>query len=356
LIPDTQLLEADLAGTESVWRRFVSRFLTAAVLALVAIGTLNYLVNPEGLYGTHLVPQILWSARPQKAALLEAARPVPEALILGSSRVMNIPPKEVEHITGLVTFNAGVDSAKTEDFYILLRYAVENLHLKPRLLIVGCDVEALHNHEPPHYYLQKPSALAAFLWQGQARSWRWKRFTNLLSYPEAQVSLLALYKYLRGETEALTETDPDGYSHFNDWLQKKANGQFNLNAEIYSTVERFAPRYDNFTGLSAERLDYFEATLRYARDHNIDVVVFMTPTHSAVEAGLAPHGYGARKHDVVSALQRLCTAWNVPFYDLSAAASFGGDPDRFYDGVHYDSSFTSLILSRILPVRTHAVQ
>jgi len=80
-----QLALAGYAETDSAWRSFVFRFGLVVLLALVAIGTLNYLVNPEGLYQTHLVPQILWSARPQKAALLKAARPVPQAVILGSS-------------------------------------------------------------------------------------------------------------------------------------------------------------------------------------------------------------------------------------------------------------------------------
>ncbi len=351
-----QLALAGYAETDSAWRSFVFRFGLLVLLALVAIGTLNYLVNPEGLYQTHLVPQILWSARPQKTALLKAARPVPQAVILGSSRVMNIPPKDVERLTGLVTFNAGVDSAKTEDFYVLLRYAVENLHLTPRLVIIGIDVEAFHNHEPPHYYLQKPSALAAFLRNGTGQYWRWKSFTNLLSYQETQVSALALYRRARGFTENQTETDSDGYEHFKDFAHRRASGELLLNSEMQSTIQRFSPRYDDYTALSRERLAYMEDTLRYAHEHGIKVVVFTTPIHPEVEDGLRSHGYMERKREVEQALQQICSVAEVPFYDLSSTVSFGGDPSHFYDGVHFDDTFPPLMLSRMFPVNAHAVQ
>src|SRR5260221_718109 len=40
--------------SEAAWRRFVRRFLVLLLGLLVTLGLLNYLVNPEGIFSTHL--------------------------------------------------------------------------------------------------------------------------------------------------------------------------------------------------------------------------------------------------------------------------------------------------------------
>jgi hypothetical protein len=356
LSDSSQLRDAERNGPDSVWRSFVFHFLLAVTVTLCGIGTLNYLVNPEGLYDTHLVPQILWGSRPQKAALLKAAQPPPQALIMGSSRVMNLAPAEVQRLTGLRTLNAGVDAAKAEDFYILLRYAVEVAHVTPKLLVLGYDIEAFHNHQPPHYYLQQPSLLASFLWQGDTRYWRWHSFTSLLTHAQTSLSAVALYKSVRHETEPFGWVDADGKTYYAQWERERAAGRLDLQREIRATVDRIGPRFDDYTGLSSERLEYFDSTLQYAQDHGMEIVVFLTPTHPAVEEGLSAHGYLARKAEVAAAIQHICAGRNVPFYDFSSPASFEGTLDHFYDGVHYDETLAPLIFPRMLPVRSHAVQ
>lgn len=324
-------------------------------MALAAVVTLNLVVNPDGIYPLHVMPQLTWGTRPLKAEMLKTISPSPEALILGSSRVMALPPSEVERATGLPAFNLGVDVAKAEDFYVMLRYAVEVAHLRPRLLLLGCDVEAFHNQEPPHYYLQQPSLLATFLNQGVPADWRWRQFTRLLSHQQAELSVMSLYKIARGE-RPLSHTEPDGRIFFDDWERQKERGEFNQHREIQLTLGRYTPRYDQYTGLSQERLDYFNATLKYAHDHQIATVVFMTPIHHELEQALRSHGYEARRQEAVVAVQRLCSGWDVPFHDFSSAQSFGADDSDFYDGVHYDPKFANLLISHLLPVRAHALQ
>jgi hypothetical protein len=269
---------------------------------------------------------------------------------------MNILPAEVQAATGLRTFNAGVDSAKAEDFYILLRYAVEEAHLRPKLLILGCDVEVFHNHEPVHYYLQQPSLLASFLWRSESQHWRWHNFTQLLSHQETELSVEALYKSVRGKTTPFSHAEADGHVVDDEWERERAAGQQDLRSEIQSTVKRFGPRYDDYTALSQERMAYLDATLRYAQDHGVQVILFLTPMHPAVEEALQRHGYEERKQEVTAALQRMASAWNASLYDFSTPESFGGAPNHFYDGVHYDETFAPLLIAKMLPVRAHAVQ
>ena len=211
MIAPSQLEQAQEMAPESGWRRFFLRLLWTAVLGLFSIAVLNLVVNPDGIFPLHIMPQLSWGGRPLKAEMLKKVASPPQALILGSSRVMALPPAEVERATGLRTFNAGVEVAKAEDFYVMLRYAIEATHLRPKLLLLGCDVEAFHNQEPPHYYLQQPSLLATFLNQGVPPDWRWQQFTRLLSHQQAEFSLLSLYRMVRGDAHPLYHTEPDGH-------------------------------------------------------------------------------------------------------------------------------------------------
>ena len=334
-------------------------FLLVSMGTLAAIGLLNYLVNPEGIYSTRLVPPLLWGSRPNKAQLLLQATPAPQALILGSSRVMNLAPSDFQRATGLVTFNAAVDSAKPEDYYVLLRFAVQRAHLAPRLLFLGVDVESFHDHEPVHYYLQQPTLLGSLMLT-QNHFWQWKSFTRLFTQFETGLSLTSLQKIISGHTQLAEPVDADGFTHFNDKEALRRAGQVSQQQLIQKTIERFAPRYDDYTGLSQDRLDYLDQTLRYAHDHNILVVLFLTPSHPAVVQGLIQHGYLARKQQVLDTLQKMGERWGCAFWDMSDPESFGGNPDSFYDGVHYDAtlahSLAATLTAHLTPEVRRAVQ
>lgn len=352
----SQLHAAERAGPESAWRSFLSRFLLTYALGLVLIGTLNYVVNPEGLYSTDLVPQVMWNTRPLKTTLLKNMQPPPEALILGSSRVMNLSPDELERVSRLRTFNAGVDLARTEDFYAMLRYAVEDANVRPKLLVLGCDVDMFHNQAPSNAYLRRPSLLSSFLQHNEATYWRWHNFTELFSYDQTKVSLITLAKLTRRNRFKFWDISGNGYARFIDWERRRSAGKMDVHQEISSHISRYGGRFDSFTQVSQERLAYFVATLQYAREHGIEVVVFLTPIHPELERALQAHGYDQRKREVTAAVSEVCARWNVPFHDFSSPASFGGDPSHFYDGRHYDETLAPLLFSRMLPLRAHAIQ
>jgi len=136
-----------------VWNRFVRWFLLLLALQLGVVATMNYLVNPRGMHSTTLLRPVVANVRAEKAYLLKHMQPKPQALILGSSRVMKIAPATVERLTRLRTFSAGNLTAYTEDHYVTLRYAVEQAGAQPRLVLLGLELEALHDHEPMNEFL-----------------------------------------------------------------------------------------------------------------------------------------------------------------------------------------------------------
>lgn len=353
----TTLLTTDLPAARSdelAWRGFVRRFLALLLGALAAIAALNFLVDPQGMYATRLLPPLTWNTRPAKAELLARAQPKPEALLLGSSRLMTIAPNEVERATGLRTFNAAVNAAYTEDYYALLRYAVEQAGVRPKLVLIGVDVESFHDHEPPNEYLLQPNALGAYLERGERQGAAWQRFTNLFSLYQTKLSFVSLYDRLGGKKINAVDFRPDGSLAQDPWARQKAAGNFDLPARIRRTTEEYKPRYQRYTALSRERLDYLADAVRYARARGARVVMFATPAHPQLTAALAEHGYEERARQARAAMLAIAEREGAEFVAAGAPAEFGGSPDNFYDGVHVDEVNAARLIARVL--KTDAVQ
>ena len=138
------------------------------------------------------------------------------------------------------------------------------------------------------------------------------------------------------------------------WLRQQAKGNYELAAHIAGTIREYTPRYQSFAGPSADRLEYFAATLRYARAHGARVIVFATPVHPQLEQALASYGYEQRKASVYAAARAIAQREGAEFLDLSAPASFSGAPEHFYDGVHLDAYNADRLIGAVL--RTNALQ
>ncbi len=330
------------------WLRFVRWFLVLLGLQLGALAAMNYLVNPRGMHATSLLPPVAANLRAEKAYLLKHMQPQPQALILGSSRVMKIAPATVERLTGLRTFNAGNLTAYAEDHYVMLRYAVDQAGAQPRLVLLGLELEALHDQEPMNEFLLERNPFSAFLQKGENRHGRWNRLVKLLSWNETRLSLRSLQHWaaVSKPAEPQLRIDPDGrlvYVHLEKAL---AAGTLNLESLVQQSARMAIRRYQNYKSPSADRLDYLDATLRYAKERNIRVIVFLTPVHRAVRAELKP--YAAKDAEFAAAIQQAAARWSAEFHDLRDVESFRGRPDGFYDGTHVDADNADRIAIRLL--------
>ena len=149
---------------------FLRHFVVVTTLAVGCIAGANYVINPLGLYAPKVFPPLVRTSRSDKLELIHNFSPKPEAVVLGSSRAMQISPAVVQRLTGLPGFNLAVDSARTEDYYALVRRLVEGEGARPRLLLIGVDVEAFHDHVAPDDRLLALPALTTYLNGNDRRS------------------------------------------------------------------------------------------------------------------------------------------------------------------------------------------
>ncbi|HVP43765.1 MAG TPA: hypothetical protein VMS96_10045 [Terriglobales bacterium] len=342
----------DPAAAE-LWRPFVRRFLGLLLGSLLAIVSMNFLVNPMGLYPPHWLPPVTWNTRTIKPELLQQARPKPQVMILGSSRSMQIAPAEVRQITGLPTFNAAVDSAMAEDYYLMLRYAVERAGIAPKMVLLGVDVEAFHNARPVDDRVFEAEAFRELL-PGHT-FWAWKMFYKLFVHQQTHLALRSLRIQLTGHFPLRDHFDPDGYLHYGDYEKERATGHYDVNAKIQRNVAWYVERTAGYTAISPERQKYLEELLQYCHDRNIKVVMWVTPLGPRLLETLGPRGYDQREREVLAMLQEEGAKYGAEVYDFSAVEKFGGDPRGFWDGAHMTEQNNALV-TRLMLRRTDAVQ
>jgi len=337
----------------SPWRGFVRGFLALLVAALLLIGGMNLLVNPMGIYPPRLLPPVTWNTRAIKPELLEKADPKPQVLILGSSRSMEIAPSQVQTLTGWPAFNGSVDAAMAEDYYLMLRYAVERAGVTPKLVILGVDVEAFHNRLPVEDRVMETNAFRGLLPEHDFSAW--KKFCKLFVAQQAHLSLRSLRVQITGHAPQRNYFDPDGYLHYAEYEQERASGHYDLNAKVQRDLAQYVERTAGYTAISGERRRYLEDTLKYCHDRDIQVVMWVTPLGPRLLQALGPRGYDQREREVLAMLQELGAKYGDPVYDFSSVDKFGGDPNGFWDGAHMTEHNNSLVTQLILR-RAHAVQ
>jgi hypothetical protein len=266
---------------------------------------------------------------------------------------MQISPAEVQKLTGLPAFNAAVESAMAEDDYAMLRYAVERAGVQPKLVILGVDVEAFHNHLPTEDSALETDAFRGLL-PGRGFS-AWKRFYKLFVVQQTRLSLRSLRVQLTGRLPQRNYFDADGYLHYGEYEQERATGHYDIDTKIQRDIAQYVARTAGYTGISPERRKYLEELLQYCQARGIKVAIWVTPLGPRLLESLGPRGYDQREREVVAMLHGLGARYGDPVYDFSSVNKFGGDPDGFWDGAHMTEHNNSLV-TRLLLRRTDAVQ
>ena len=115
-------------------RRFVLSLLAATVGLLVAVLSLNILIDPFDLFHTGLVPTAIENDRAIKIGLLDSLKASPDILILGSSRSRHAQPAFLQQLTGRTGFNAGVTGGDATDEWVFTHSSVASPPVTPALI------------------------------------------------------------------------------------------------------------------------------------------------------------------------------------------------------------------------------
>ncbi len=325
---------ADTTQTELLAKKALRSFAWVCGVACFAVLGFNIVVNPLAYFPTRWFRPLTWSSRAAKSERMAVAPPA-QVLVLGSSRVMQLSPTEIQRVSSHTAYNAAVDSAKAEDWLAITRYAINDLRWPLTDIVLGVDVEGMHNHTPPDGRLGSAPKLVRNLPPSFQLRLLGEVVTSGLSQDQLSSSLRSLRLRRSGYPEETSALDPDGMLHYLKFAREIANGTFH--PEFAGTALAYDGRFAGMTRIGDDREYALRSLLTLAQQRNVRVHAFVSPLHHTVVTHLNTHrDFGRLRQEVMTLLRQLKSefAQNITVSDYTDVTAFGGDPELFYDGAH----------------------
>lgn len=326
--------------------KFIIVFLSASGLFLAGIIALSVWIDPRGLFGTNKFIPLVSTDRLTKLALLKNFKPNPDILILGASNVFKINPEKIKNLTGFQTFNAGVSNAGAEDFLAISEYALQDLRLKPRFIILGIHPESFNSNRI------NPQTINMRELRSKLNITPKQYIANLFSTLNENLTLQylgdvakTLYYISTGYPAAQSRFQPDGYKLSASNAQGLKNA---LKRDQEVIIDHFKTDYRR-NALSDERKQYFEKFLNLAKKNNISVSIVLLPFHPEVLARLkeSPE-FQSIYNQLDGYLQVNKKQYSFSYYDFMDIRAFGGDENDFSDLVHVGDKNSDIITNIVL--------
>ncbi|MFI5398663.1 MAG: hypothetical protein ACHQ9S_24305 [Candidatus Binatia bacterium] len=339
-------------------RRFVVSFVVAWFACCAIVLLLSLVVDPLSSYGTRLMPPLVLNDRDEKATAYRHLSTKPLAIILGSSRVNKFPPRCLEQLLGVPAFNFGLNSARSEDYLAVLRFAQAQGPV--RRILLGIDPEAFHNVVPTEERLLSSSSLAPFVDRGWRPRWpvrvtlgavealKWESFVS---------SLRSIEFLIAGRRpEPVYEFDSTGFVRYPEVERLVRAGRYELRPHINLSVADYRRRYEGYTALSSWRVAAFDEFLRIANVAGTRVDAFIPPPHPTLVSELAQTTLLARTRETEALLSDYERRGLLHYVPLPTLMRFGGDSTLYFDGVHMMEANAVRLMNEVYRSGTCAVQ
>ncbi|HLE97127.1 MAG TPA: hypothetical protein VI997_07140 [Candidatus Thermoplasmatota archaeon] len=321
-------------------------FAIAAVAILVEIGTLvalNVTVNPRSEFPTQRLEPLIGDPSVVKLNFYNAIDPPPRTLVLGSSRVMNLPPPEIERYAPAPAFNFGVSASGLQDARVIYEHAVRD-GKTPEAVLVGVDVNSLG--PDAQFGLATSPALERMTGKAPPVSSYAAAAVGSLDALYVRDTFTVLWYNLAGYPPRAIWFEPDGLRHVSEREDFLASPDFTVEKAVARNGQAVRDIVAKADRLDPEELDHLRALVVAARANGTRVTLFVTPFHPLMLERLSDTAFMTVRAEAVEALHGLC-APGVSVFDLTDIESFSGDYDDFYDAWHYGPENARRILARV---------
>lgn len=303
-------------------RTWVILFIAISGLIIMAIGITNFLIDPLGEREWFVVKKykpIFFDRSEKYKKFFKEDKLEYNTLILGSSRVMNITPKNNDGINKI--YNFGVNHGNYNDYNFLINEITKRQENKIKHIIIGIDFSGT--------YLTKNKS-------GEYLS-NQKYFENLLSYDTLKLS----YKSFRNKlnNEPTNYFNDDGVIIYSKWEDERRK-----NIYKYPSVEDFPGNQ-----FKKENINFAIPKLKSIKkkcdENGIKLTVIITPEIRYLYIGYMLDS--EIKSEYINFRKYLVDIFGE-VYDFGGNYEINNNPQNYYDLVHYVPEIGDIILSIIL--------
>ena len=319
-------------------KRWFKLWMLIVAIAIPVIISVNYLIDPLTLNGNKIInfKKIVVSVRANKVELASKLSSI-DNVILGSSRAKRISPKHISKYLEGETFNFAVNSALPEDNYGILLYLERNNKI-PKNIIMGVDFYTLNKLIPSDKRFLSNKELNFLNKTSNATS-----IIDYLSFDMLKHSFKTIYHGLKGTVDSTKINPKNGflYETRNDILISK--GKFNYAKKIKSESQKyFNGKYSagNYSEFSKERIEYLKKIKQYSSYHNINLYVYLSPSHCS-------HLKKIKRHKGLNKTLEKFKQYmsnNFNYVDFMIDNDKNCNDKNFYDAVHISPYLANLIV------------
>jgi hypothetical protein len=322
-------------------------FLFALVAFLAANAALNVALNASGELrdGGLLIESVLSSESHQKVVALEdfiARRAgAPMGVVLGSSRVMEL--SFGDSTAAIPYYNCGVSGARAEDILAFTRFIFAHPDVKLAEAVIGVDPFALAVPGEGSEYGARLRGVYPLERVMRDRI----DFRERLQWRAAALLGRDWTTALReiGDPPVKQWFDRAGLYPESNYVKRIGTSDSSRARYLANHIEMVTTHVPSTADPDPERVADIGDAVRLLRERGTRVTIFLPPTHPRLLALLrADTIFRAQIDHDRATLGELAASTGAKFVDLTDPATAGLTPDDFWDGYHYRSEATALVI------------
>lgn len=336
-----------MSRRQNSYRRFNIALSIFAASTAFGIGGLNAVIDPYGMVNSpdisgvnQFKPEQITRVRMFKAA--EVSRIQPRSLLMGSSRAdIGLDPNHPALADVEPGYNLGLSGANMHEVRQYFEHALYN---QPDLdvVVIGLDFFMFNQFKQD----EGDFSLERLNQQHPAPD---DLVNVLFSLDALESSVQTLRFNLRPSPSSLYDATGRRYQ-FGDFTQASEQRFRQMTTRLLET-HGYYQDYE----LSQDYLADLEAVVDLAAQHDIELHLFISPSHATLteslyQAGLWPE-YAAWKQALVA----IAPIWNFAGYNSVTTERISDEMMNYVDSSHYSTAVGNLMLNRMLDYRSDEV-
>ena len=262
----------------------------------------------------------------------------PSILFIGTSRTRySLDPGYYSQTHHETIYNAAVTSANMNEMLLYFKHAVQN---QPELkqVIVGIDFYAFNGNQPnkadfPRNQMEKVHmTFESFL-------------VTTASLGALKSSMLTVINNIERPTFNAIEANgksselqlQSNYGKITDIKEFNSVNQLNINSkDSYAMYE-----------LSQQSIDDFQELVDICREKNIDLKVFISPSHATEMEAVRVSGNWQEFENMKRILSAITPIWDFSGYNSVTTEPISAERQYYWDSSHYKNAVGNMILDKI---------
>lgn len=324
-----------------MFKHWIRNFFIFSFLITFLFSGFNYICDPYGIFGNDWSGNTIrnHTASDRMSKTYYAKRMMPQTILIGTSRMGILNPKDVENHTKDKVYNMAMSGASIYEQSMYAQFAIETLHVKQ--IIWGIDFFSFNPEAMQHFSFSK------------------ERLTETLylkDYHEGLLSLDAFFASFQTLSDSLLSQKKakvdfkighDTYAEFKTLLSTQ--GLSFIDGKIEKGLQGYASKKELFNSELFKNPHSIDANFTLikdifllARQHDVKIIFYISPTYHEHLNLIYALGLENSYNAFTTKLSELSPYWN-----FNTNNSITKDKNNFWDNSHMREEIGTLVINKI---------